>query len=284
MLQTDVQNRQNEDLLLKCQYVARYYYNKAELSNLLSWIAVLISTLCIFLPDTDNYFFLAIPLVTDVFAFCFSCLMNASIDKGAKLRQYFDAYVLNLDYSIYTDFQKSAIKEIIAKVTNTHKEDCQIQIQNTGHDNPPGVRNWYEFNREFSDEDVLYECQVQNCWWDKKMCKLRLYVYIIIFILSIIALVIFKSSVSNKYFVKIIICSSGIIIRIAERLVANYKYYQLSLKIDGALQATSTSKNINSTLSIQEMLNTRRQMPVLGMNFIHKSFAPKLSKLYNQIS
>lgn len=284
MLQTDIQNRQNEDLLLKCQYVARYYYNKAESSNLLSWIAVLISTLCVFLPDTDNYFFLAIPLVADAFAFFFSCQMNASVDKGAKLRQYFDAYVLNLEYSTYTDFQKSAIKELIAKVTNTHKEDCQIQIRNTGHDNPPGVRDWYEFNREFSDEDVLYECQSQNCWWDKKMSRLRMYVYIIIFILSIIALVSFKSSVSIKYFWKIILCSAGIIIRIAERLVANLKYYQLSLKIDGALESTSLSKNITSTLAIQGMLNTRRQMPVLGINSIHKHFATKLSILYRQIS
>lgn len=284
MLQTDIQNRQNEDLLLKCQYVARYYYNKAELSNLLSWIAVLISTLCVFLQNTDNYFFLAIPLVADVFAFCFSCQMNVSVDKGAKLRQYFDAYVLDLEYSTYTDFQKSAIKEIITKVTNTHKENCQIQIRNTGHDNPPGVRDWYEFNRKFSDEDVLHECQSQNCWWDKKMCRLRMYVYIIIFILSIIALVIFKNNVSNKCFWKIILCSAGIIIRILERFVANLKYYQLSLKIDGALEATSTSKNVASVLFIQEKLNTRRQMPVLGMNSIHKRFAAKLSMLYKQIS
>lgn len=284
MLQTDIQNRQNEDLLLKCQYVARYYYNKAELSNLLSWIAVLISTLCVFLPDTDNYFFLAIPLIADAFAFFFSCQMNTSVDKGAKLRQYFDAYVLNLEYSTYTDFQKSAIKEIIAKVTNTHKEDCQVQIRNTGHDNPPGVRDWYEFNCDFSDEDVLYECQTQNCWWDKKMCSLRMYMYIIIFILSIIALIIFKSSVSNKFFWKIMICSTGIIIRIMERLIANFKYYQLSLKIDGALEATSMSKNIDSTISIQEKLNTRRQMPVLGINSIHKRFAAKLSMFYGQIS
>lgn len=283
MTQIEIQKRQNEDFFLKCQYAARCYFNSGEFYNFLTWVFCIISALCIFLPTSNNVF-LVIPFTADILAFIFANLTNKSTATGAKLRNYFDAYVLNLNFSNYSDLQQTEIKEIVIKKINAHKKDCNIQINHTGNQKPPGVRDWYEFSHNYLDEDVQHECQKQNCWWNKKMFRIRMFLYLFIPILLMVFLLCLKKCISNVDFINIFFCSAGIIIRIVERIIVNINYFILSIKIDAVLETTSNCKNFENISHLQNMINARREIPVLELNFIHKHFANILSKLYTDIS
>ena len=92
MEQKKIEKRQNEELSLACQFVARHYYNRAELFNYIIWGLCIISVLTIFIPDTTNWIILGIPLFLDIIVLALEKLFGDCISIAAKLRNYFDSY------------------------------------------------------------------------------------------------------------------------------------------------------------------------------------------------
>lgn len=284
MLQNDIEHRQNEDNMLKCQFSARYYYNKGELYNFLCWVFVLISALFVFLPASENLVLLSLPAVADILAAIFYSLMNRCVESGALLRKYFDDYVLGFNLSSYTEQTKTAIKDLIYHAMKHGKKTYAVQISHNGKDYPPGVRDWYTFDASFSDEDVVYECQAQNCAWEIRLDKRKMLMFSILLSLLLILIIVLCSNMSKEHILNIVVCSTGLLLKIAERLYVNFKYYQLTIRIDGIASTVSRNKLMDEMCYLQEQLNTRRAMPVLGMNFLHKHSAGNLSKRYESIS
>ena len=101
---------------------------------------------------------------------------------------------------------------------------------------------------------------------------------------GIIMLLLFALFVLLKFDVfKLIACFAGVIIKIIERLIENYKYFKISSEIDGAAKVIEINPSKEQLDELQRMINQRREYIVLEMNFYHKKIASELSKRYRDI-
>ncbi len=279
-----INNRQNEDFFLKIQYASRRYFNSAEKINYLNWVLCIASAVMIFVPDSASKLIsMGIPALLEVLALITVCAFNHMLKNAAALRNYFDSYVLMICEDNYTDIHKQKLKEIALNTYHKHKKEADISIHNTVQDKPPGVRNWYEFKNNVNDLQSQFECQKQNIWWNKKMVKNRMIILSIIGIILIsffIAMfVLFKSDVLS-----IVVCAIGIIVKIAERILEHYHYHEISIKIEAIQSHAERELTIEVIKELQELIDERREIPVLEINIIHKIKAKKYSSSYEETS
>lgn len=277
-----INNRQNENLLLKIQYASRRYFNSAETVNYVSWLLCIVSAIMIFVPDSASKIIsLGIPALLEALAFITAYVFNNKLKNAASLRNYFDSYVLMIGEDSYTDISKQKLREIALTAYNKHKKEADIHIHNTGRDKPPGVRNWYEFKNTVADLQAQFECQKQNIWWNKKMVKNRMIILpIILFILTsffVAMFVLFKSDALS-----IIVCAIGIILKVIERIIEHYSYHKISIKIEAIQNHAERELTDETVKELQELINERREIPVLEINIIHKLKAKQYSSSYEE--
>ena len=282
MNSSEIEKRQNEDRMLRYQYASRRYFNRAEKLNDLVWVMCINSWLVIFLPDIPNTEILVIVIsaFADTVAVIFSGIMANYIASASSLRRYFDAYVLGINIEQFDAPQVQKLEELSLKAINDSPDIAKVEMANTGHDKPNGVRNWYEFTRPLSEEDAVYECQKLNGWWNKKMSGERIkytVIRLIIFIsLAILLLIITKADILIT-----ILSSIALIIKCIERLVANLRYYKISLEIDGAIDVLTSNRSSENVKEVQAKIDERRAMPVLERNRIHKRRSKEYHQLYH---
>lgn len=274
----EIQSRQNGEKLLKIQYTAREYYNFAENLNHFAWLLCLLSAFSIFLPDNcPEIISYGIPFAADIAAFFLVLLVNHKVKTAANLRSYFDSYVLDISTNQFTKIEIRKLREIAKKEYSKNPQKAVVQISNTGKDSPPGVHEWYVFAEPCIGIMAQFECQRQNSWWNSKMLRKRLVATICTFVIIVIA---FLLLLDNSDVIVVFLCSAGIIGRIVERLIENCKYIYLSVLIDGAqqnIEAHPTNEGINH---LQTLIDKRRGINVLELNWFHKKNANRLSKLY----
>jgi len=283
-MQKKIQQKQNESFFLKCQFAARYNFNKAEIMNKLIWICCILSAFSIFIPDTMPWVGICVPLIIDIFGIILEFIFRKSISNAALLRNYFDTEVLSIKTTQYSDSETRNIKSIIEKTCRLHSKKCSEQIKTNSSASPPGVKDWYEFSHDFSDVDVQHECQLQNCYWTDELRKSRLICSFVIAIVAIAAIcIITKYGSFNDEPIKIVL-SSAILLKCGERLKAHYDCHSIILKTQGARRILENSKCEENIKTFQTMIQERRELPVLEINFIHKKRAKKISQHYKSIS
>lgn len=282
MNSSKIQEQQNEMRFLKVQYAARVCFNSAEKYNCLAWFACIISAFSILLPNTCHECVLnGLPFVFDIFAILFYTITCRNVSWGARLRRYFDANVLGINPS---QFSKSEAQDVIEKaeiVFSRHQSDGLIQIGNTGRDNPPGVKDWYEFTKSLDGVDAQFECQRQNVWWNKKMTQRRIPISIVVGICISIAFL-FVMRTMNRSVLNTLLCSGGIILKICERAWENIKYMRVSMQIDGSKRTIEVKPELEYVEQLQLFIDERRAICVLESNPLHRKIAAKLSALYSK--
>lgn len=284
MKQLEIVKRQNEDFSLKCQFVAKCHFNKAENANYLVWLFCILSALTIFIPESNKWFIILLPLFLDIIGFVLEHIVQHSVATAALLRNYFDAYVLDINTSQFIDSDIRKIKSIVEKTVTKRVDECAIQISHTGKDNPPGVFDWYEFSHDFSDTEVQFECQRQNCWWNKELSKRRiLSLFIVTLVILLLIIIAGHYMHTNDNLLRILLCS-GIVLKIFEQSYAHWTCHKLFLKIEGACEMLEHCKSQENILTLQAMIESRRKIPILEINAIHKRIAAKLSNHYKKIS
>lgn len=278
----DIQEHQNSEFALKVQYAARICFNSAEKYSHLTWIACLVSAFSVFFPSGWSIYIInGIPGFADVMAFLFGQLTSRKVSQASMLRKYFDSYVLDIQVDQFSESELREIRECAEKVYKKNSLDGATQMKNTGKDSPPGVRDWYVFQKTYEGIDAKFECQRQNTWWNSKMAKMRI---ITTMIGLIIISIIFRSFLLNDSIIKVLLCSAGIIIRVCERLIENWKYFRISRLIEGAQQAIEVHPTTEGVAKLQNLIDARRSINVLEFGYFHKKLANKLSKLYENIS
>lgn len=278
MSSNEIQSKQNDEKLLKIQYAAREHYDFAEKLNHFAWLLCLVSAFSVFLPDRCPAFIsYGIPFIADIVALFLVLLVNHRVTTAAKLRKYFDAYVLKICPDQFSETDLREMKEAAEKAYSKNPQKAIIQMANTGKDSPPGVHEWYVFSEPCMSISAQFECQRQNTWWNSKMFQKRLIATIGAFILIGIAflLLAIKTDV-----IVVLLCSAGLIGRIVERLIENSKYIYLSNLIDGAQQAVEAHPTNEGIEKLQTLIDKRRAINVLESNWFHKKNANRLSKLY----
>ena len=284
MSSQEIQKRQNEMMFLKIQYAARVCFNAAEKYNYFAWLACIFSAFSIFLPETWHPFvFNGIPFVFDLVAAIFYILTKKNVRWGACIRRYFDANVIGIDSSQFSHSEERNIIEKAESIFTKHSHDGLVQIGNTGHDVPPGVKDWYEFSTPLNGVDAQFECQKQNVWWNKKMSQRKIPVIIFVGICIIIAFG-FSMHILDRSIFTTFLCSSGLLLKVLERLYENIKYIQVSLQIDGSKETIEIKPEERYVEHLQSLIDKRREINVLELNSIHKRVAAKLSALYGTFS
>ena len=219
----------------------------------------------------------------DILAFIFSAVVVNRVKWAYMLRKYFDSYVLNIKLDQFSETDLREIQERIENIYLKNPSEAAIQIANTGKDFPPGVRNWYEFSEFYDEINAQFECQRQNTWWDSKMVRLRIIVTIILLVLIGIGFI-FLLFQNNNSIWNILLCSVGILIKICERIIANWRYFRISRLIDGSQQTVEVHPTIEGIEKLQSLIDKRRSINVLGIELLHKKLANKLTNLYQNIS
>jgi hypothetical protein len=88
----------------------------------------------------------------------------------------------------------------------------------------------------------------------------------------------------NNSILNILLCSVGIITRVCERTIENWKYYHISRLIEGAQQTIEVHPTTEGVEKLQSLIDERRSINVLEFGYFHKKLANKLSRLYKNIS
>lgn len=240
----------------------------------------MVSAFSFFLPDSWPAFVLyGVPFAADLVALCLILLINHNVKIAAKLRKYFDAYVLNICPNRFSKAERREIKEITEKAYSKNCKKAEIQMANTGKDSPPGVREWYVFPEQYIGITAQLECQRQNSWWNSKMLHKRL---VITICTAVLVGTIFLFLVENNNILITILCSAGLIIKTVERLIENGKYIKVSVEIDGAMQAIEMHPTEEGIKAIQNLIDKRRSIVVLELNSFHKKSANTLSEAYEK--
>ena len=137
------------------------------------------------------------------------------------------------------------------------------------------------FSKQYDGLDAKFECQRQNTWWDKELFPIKCTVTLIV--LGIITVIFIILAVQNE-FIKTLLCSAGLLIKLIERVVDGRKYRVLSIKIDGAQQTLEAHLTIEGVEQLQTLIDERRAINILGINFLHKKLANRLTQKYDNIS
>lgn len=276
----EIQERQNSPNMLHFQYAARWHYNRAEIQNNIVWLFCIIAWLSAFFQNISMWF-IAVAFIMDVSGAIMNWRMSTHVSLAADFRKFFDTYVFKLRVEQMNPIEKQTFIERSIDIVNKNPQIAKIQMSNTGHDNPPGVRNWYEFTVPLSNSDAIFECQKINSWWNKKITYHRLkksILGVLLFVPIIITILVLV----NTSIVMIIFSSAGLVLKCVERLVQNIRYYLLSSKIDGAIEVLSKKRNLDNIMELQSFIDKRRAMPVLENNVSHKKHAKEYSVLYRE--
>lgn len=276
-----IQKRQNDEALLKVQYAARVSFNSAEKFNRFAWIACIVSAFSVFLPSSwPMYIINGIPWVADIFAFIFSFVTSREVNRAATLRKYFDAYVLNIQLNQFSETELRRIRERTQTICSKKPIKAAVQMSNTGKDPSPGVRNWYTFSKFYDGLDAQFECQRQNAWWNPKMFTVRMLVTVV---MSFVVGSVFVNLLFNHNTLNILLCSAGILIKIYERLIENWRYIRSSDRIDGAVQTMEVHPTKEGIEKLQNLIDERRSINVVELRWVHDKLANNLSKLYEKL-
>ena len=273
----EIAKRQNEDTSLKIQYAARCYFNSAETYNNLTWLCCFVSLFSIFLPSTFSQNIKSvIPFVFDILAAFFCYIANRKVNKGAKLRKYFDSYVIGIYNKEYAESEIRNLKEYAERNFLKKRSVASVQVAHTGNDVPPGVRDWYVFPKEMDGFKAKFECQRQNTWWNSKLARVRLLVSALFFAAIVLFLI-------CKGF-GVIVYSAGLIIKISERFVENYRYNHISRLIEGSQITVESTVTEDGIKTLQSLIDERRAINVLEISLLHKKVANYLTSLYERIT
>lgn len=281
-MQNNISIKQNEEKMLKVQFAARIFYNKAENLSYLAFIISFLLMFVIFIPDEFSVWLTKIlPFFIQVLCFVIIYIRDKYIIKASNLRNYFDYYVLNIKSSNFSNSRVREINEIAEENYKSRNDEFEIQSQNNGESKQPGVLDWYIIKEENNQIDAIYECQKQNIWWNSKMEKFRFKLYSRVLIFLILVLIMIFVS---KGFLEMILSFSAILFLISSQIINWYKYIVISYKISGAVEILDLNRNEDGILILQEYLIELRKINLLHINQIHKKNAEILSKVFKEIT
>ena len=281
-MQNNISIKQNEEKMLKVQFAARIFYNKAENLSYLAFVISFLLMFVIFIPDEYSVWLTKIlPFLMQVLCFVILYIRDKYIIKASNLRNYFDYFVLNIKSSNYSNSRVREIYEIAEENYKSRYDEFAIQSQNNGESKQPGVLDWYIIKEENNQIDAIYECQKQNIWWNSKMEKFRFKLYSRVLIFLILVLIMIFVS---KGFLEMILSFSAILFLISSQIINWYKYIVISYKISGAVEILDLSRNEDGILILQEYLIELRKINLLHINLIHKKNAEILSKVFKEIT
>ena len=275
----EIIKKENSPEMLKVQFAAGYHYNRAEVLSYWVWGLCIISNLLVFLPKHfPELLKYLIPLAIDTLAALLHASFLKNINIASHLRKYFDAIVLDISVDSFDTGEIQKLKEIAENAREKQVEQAEIQMNNSGVDNPPGVKDWYIIPPESKEDDGVFLCQRENAWWDTRLFRKGL-------IFDITMAVAFLAITATIFFVlpnrheQIFICLIGLLLKFFEYFYHLIQYVNISKKISGALTVLDKNRTPENRESLQNLINLKRSLPVVGKNRFHKRYAREYTNM-----
>ena len=101
-------------------------------------------------------------------------------------------------------------------------------------------------------------------------------------VLFVVGSIFIALSLSNNM-LNILLCSAGILIKICERVIENWRYLCISRQIDGSQQTIEVHPTKEGIEKLQNLIDERRSINVLELGWFHNKLANKFSKLYEKL-
>lgn len=281
----NIANRQNEEMLLKFQYTARYYYNRAELFNYLVWI------LCILNIIINNVSLSVLYNIKMAIAFLLTFVTlqvevrtRKYVEIGAAMRKYFDYHLFEFEIpNMFNGYSKDSLTKIVARTISKNPEKVAKQIKNSGVGNPQGVRDWYiGINPDDDITVAILECQKQNAFWDREISNKYIYITrtIIVFLVIIFLFAFSKETILEA--ISFMLSLSPLIVKVFNKHIVIKEYKSISKSIDMLLDISPNMITKEHLLTIQEKIDQRRLLTFITPRLLHKVRNKKLYLIKNQ--
>jgi len=273
----DINKKQNEDDMIQLLFYSRNLYNKSTRISVLKIIVIVINIILSLIQKDTVYlsaaFFSAFTILEIYENFC--------VKNAAKARNLFDNILFGFKQSDY----EGEIKEKAYSLCKRHKKEYEIQKVNLGTDNPPGLRDWYSKKKGNDKNEIIFKCQIENTKWDKKITKIDLLIFSLVLIIVAIL-------VSIKYYNKelcelISVILSGI--ELVYEIIKRFRLYSIYNNIisnrECLINQFSKNKIKKDNLEfLQSLIEKRREMDLVPLNFIHKKITNYMHDLINKIN
>lgn len=173
-------DRQNEMKSLEIQAAARLLYNRADNIDMIQWIIVIALPVLKFF-FLQNIFLNYVMIIWFFASFVLDYYIERYTDAAAELKKDFDYYVYGWNTKL---LEKSIHISKTYKARN--KEFFKKQTQNSGVNEPGGVKDWYTtVAKDMHKEEAIRAAMKENIYFDERINKFA-YWFIGIFIAILI--------------------------------------------------------------------------------------------------
>ncbi len=272
MKKVNMYDKQNDEEMLKIQFAAKHYYSLSATLDSYTYFLTLITEILNIVARRNIY-------LTIVYIIFFILTMLLIIMKGryrnlaAKIRNIFDDKLFGFNRHEYDH----EIKMYVKKAYINHGKEAQILMNNTGKDNPPGVKDWY-YRRKISDKnEIIFSCQQENLFFDRNIQ------YYFTIISAILIGVYVASIIISHFFVGFNITMIISIIPIMQYICPKFngfiKIRDSHIKLDGMIETTKNNILTDNLISIQEIIEKRRAFDIDIPNIIHKVKSKRIHEI-----
>lgn len=180
-----------------------------------------------------------------------------------------------------------ALNEFALEWKIKNSQDYYEQIENNGDSIIPGVKDWYTPRKNGTDEEIIFACQKENLWWNKKLSRKYIIVLAVGWSFIFIAVFIIAGIVGVS------LMDTGILVafslpfwlKIFNEIKEFYVYevsHSKAFKVVEIMEENEAS--IELITSLQKEIDMIRRSGFLVPNYFHKIDSLKLHKLlYDKI-
>lgn len=173
----DIYKKQNEDEVLLLLFSARKFYNRASSLNTVSWCVALASALFSnndYVKDNLGQYMVILPAAFTLVTLFLQKKVNSTIQLGASTQELIDRTLFGFNVSgEIGKHTKEQLRDWAIKEKRKDPDGYAIAVKNTGKDKPKGVKNWYEGRIGKKGNEAIFQCQKENAWYDKEICRVH---------------------------------------------------------------------------------------------------------------
>lgn len=163
----NIKNKQNSQEILDLLFLQRIYCEKIENMTIKIYLfTVFIAIIGIF---AQNYYYLIVlNLILIIYT---NYLINKRKEKitiMATIKEIIDRTLFNLK-NLRLECSREKIEEYLIIEKEKKAKRYNKEISNSWTDKYRGVRDWYSYEEELNDEQIILSCQKQNCYFTENL-------------------------------------------------------------------------------------------------------------------
>lgn len=280
-------DKQNEDQFIEFLFLQRRSYNAAGNWNRSLWgiaiFSAVIGSNSIF--NLSDSLRVLISSTMILFAWIAHNQIKKKIMIGAYTKELFDRslYAQTIKCNNW-EVKPDEIREMAHRLRLKHSKIYNVAFANSGEDKPRGLRDWYARSTKENRNESIFECQMENIWWDKKIATNY---KIVVGLLALIVIVGFLLTNYNKSLLDVglsIFANVALVLKLIDDWLIQKEFSNHHIKIEELIENISekAKPSIKDLEKMQERILIRRKMRYLPFDFLHKINRFKLHRLWRK--